>query len=106
MPLLAIAEAVGLGAACEYLTRIGMDKIYEHEVRTCEFLPSIFKIFGPYYLFISFPDFLLISSHFDPLFFPLFITFFSFNFSVDFSIYFFFISRFIFFIISIFIFIF
>ena len=28
----AIAEAVGLGAACEYLTKIGMDKIYEHEV--------------------------------------------------------------------------
>ena len=26
-----IAEAVGLGAACQYLTTIGMDKIYEHE---------------------------------------------------------------------------
>jgi cysteine desulfurase / selenocysteine lyase len=28
---LAIAEAVGFGAACEYLTKIGMHRIYEHE---------------------------------------------------------------------------
>ena len=28
----AIAEAIGLGAACDYLTSIGMRKIYEHEV--------------------------------------------------------------------------
>ena len=27
-----IAEAVGLGAACEYLLNIGMDKIYKHEI--------------------------------------------------------------------------
>lgn len=26
-----IAEAIGLGAACEYLSKIGMDKIFEHE---------------------------------------------------------------------------
>lgn len=27
----AVAEAIGLGAACEYLQSIGMDRIYEHE---------------------------------------------------------------------------
>jgi len=28
----AIAQAVGLGAACDYLSNIGMDKIHQHEV--------------------------------------------------------------------------
>ncbi len=30
----AIAEAIGLGAACDYLTELGMDRIhkYEHDV--------------------------------------------------------------------------
>lgn len=28
----AIAEAVGLGAACEYLTRVGMSAVLEHDV--------------------------------------------------------------------------
>lgn len=28
----AIAEAVGLGAACEYLRSVGMDKVYEHDL--------------------------------------------------------------------------
>lgn len=27
----AIAEAIGLGKACDYLSNIGMDKIYEYE---------------------------------------------------------------------------
>lgn len=36
----AIAEAVGLGAACRYITRIGIDKIYEHEKALGEYLYS------------------------------------------------------------------
>lgn len=34
----AIAEAIGLGAACEYLTNIGMDRIYEHEKKLGRYL--------------------------------------------------------------------
>ena len=33
-----IAEAVGLGAACEYLTALGMDRIYEHETQLGKYL--------------------------------------------------------------------
>lgn len=33
-----IAEAIGLGAACEYITAIGMDKIFEHEVALGKYL--------------------------------------------------------------------
>lgn len=33
-----IAEAVGLGAACEYLTALGMDRIYKHEVQLGKYL--------------------------------------------------------------------
>jgi cysteine desulfurase/selenocysteine lyase len=49
----AIAEAVGFGAAVDYLTRIGMENIakYEHEIGTyalerLEEIPGL-KIFGP-----------------------------------------------------------
>ena len=34
----AIAEAIGLGAACEYLLRIGMDKIHQHETALGKYL--------------------------------------------------------------------
>jgi cysteine desulfurase/selenocysteine lyase len=34
----AIAEAVGLGAACEYLSRIGMNVIHEHETKLGKYL--------------------------------------------------------------------
>lgn len=34
----AIAEAVGLGAACEYLSRIGMNVIHEHEIKLGKYL--------------------------------------------------------------------
>jgi len=33
-----IAECVGLGAACEYLMKIGMDKIYNHEKKLGKYL--------------------------------------------------------------------
>jgi cysteine desulfurase / selenocysteine lyase len=33
-----IAEAVGLGAACEYLSKIGMRQVYEHEVALGKYL--------------------------------------------------------------------
>jgi cysteine desulfurase/selenocysteine lyase len=36
----AIAEAVGLGAACEYLSKIGMEKIHEHEATLGAYLYS------------------------------------------------------------------
>lgn len=49
----AIAEAVGFGAACDYLTSIGMDNIaaYEHEIteyalERLEEIPGV-KVFGP-----------------------------------------------------------
>lgn len=34
----AIAEAVGLGAACEYLSRIGMNVIHDHEMKLGKYL--------------------------------------------------------------------
>jgi cysteine desulfurase/selenocysteine lyase len=49
----AIAEAVGFGAACDYLTAIGMDKIAAHEHEITEYalerleeIPGV-KVFGP-----------------------------------------------------------
>jgi cysteine desulfurase/selenocysteine lyase len=49
----AIAEAVGLGAACDYLTSIGMDAIAAHEHEITEYalerleeIPGV-KVFGP-----------------------------------------------------------
>jgi cysteine desulfurase/selenocysteine lyase len=49
----AIAEAVGFGAACDYLTSIGMDKIAAHEHEITEYalerleeIPGV-KVFGP-----------------------------------------------------------
>ncbi len=34
----AIAEAIGLGAACDYLAAIGMERIHEHETRLGTYL--------------------------------------------------------------------
>lgn len=49
----AVAEAIGLGAACEYLQSIGMERIYEHEKMLGNYLynklnaiPGI-RIYGP-----------------------------------------------------------
>ncbi len=48
-----IADAIGLGAAVDYLSSIGMDKVREHEVRLLEYalqtLPEVkgFKPYGP-----------------------------------------------------------
>lgn len=40
----AIGEAIGLGAAIDYLSGIGMQKIHEYEV-CCIFLTSVFNSF-------------------------------------------------------------
>jgi len=37
----AIGEAIGMGAAIDYLTCIGMDRIHEYEVNT-RFVPTFF----------------------------------------------------------------
>ncbi len=48
-----IADAIGLGAAVDYLSSIGMEKVREHEVRLLEYalqtLPEVkgFKAYGP-----------------------------------------------------------
>jgi len=42
----AIAEAVGLGAACQYLTEIGMDKIHQHETELGEYLYAQLALVG------------------------------------------------------------
>ncbi|HEV2138677.1 MAG TPA: cysteine desulfurase [Nitrososphaerales archaeon] len=48
-----IADAIGLGAAVDYLSMIGMDKVREHEVRLVEYaletLPKVkgFRHYGP-----------------------------------------------------------
>ena len=42
----AIAEAVGLGAACEYLTKIGMKRVYEHETLLGAYLYDSLKAVG------------------------------------------------------------
>lgn len=50
----AIAEAVGLGAACEYLNKVGMDRIHDHETalgdylyRELEKIPGL-TLYGPH----------------------------------------------------------
>lgn len=49
----AIAECVGLGAACEYLMKIGMDNIYNHEKKLGKYLYEqldnlgTFQLYGP-----------------------------------------------------------
>ena len=50
----AIAEAVGLGAACEYLNAVGMDRIHQHEAalgaylyRQLEQVPGL-TLYGPH----------------------------------------------------------
>ncbi len=48
-----IADAIGLGAAVDYLARVGMNKVREHEVRLLDYalqtLPKVrgFKAYGP-----------------------------------------------------------
>jgi cysteine desulfurase / selenocysteine lyase len=42
----AIAEAIGLGAACEYLTNIGMERIQQHEQALGQYLYSQLKAVG------------------------------------------------------------
>jgi cysteine desulfurase / selenocysteine lyase len=48
-----IADAIGLGAAVDYLTAIGMDKVRAHEVKLIEYAAEVlskvrgFKMYGP-----------------------------------------------------------
>lgn len=50
----AIAEAVGLGAACEYLNKVGMDRIHQHEAELGDYLYRELKkipgltLYGPH----------------------------------------------------------
>lgn len=43
----AIAEAIGLGAACDYLSAIGMDVVHRHESELGAYLYKKVELFGP-----------------------------------------------------------
>ena len=46
----AIGEAIGMGAAIDYLTCIGMDRIHEYEVNT-RFIPLDYILFSETLIF-------------------------------------------------------
>lgn len=51
-----IAQAVGLGAACEYLSNIGMNRIHDHEVKLGRYLYEQLKLVKGLKLYGPSPD--------------------------------------------------